>query len=343
LVCDGEDEGGQQKRPPCEEAPEVIADGSEHGVDRVARRMGEIIAAHAMLGFHVADDRLNGGPSPQLAFDVLGDVALLTRDINLEAMRSRHAVNGMNTNPPSRQCQRTALPFDTGFSNWKPGDGDGQRNNEFVSLQVKELHALAVYPLLGAIAAKLTRSTTIRVLDDQLNYKPSKYGDASSTITGWHADRAYWATCSSDKLITGWIPLHSVDVTCSPLVVMAGSHRWQGLQEVRFFNNQDLAELEKKFREQGKDVRVVPMILKKGQVSFHHGWTLHASYPNTSGQPRLSLAVHLQDGDNHYRPYRNAQGTEVHIFDEKLCRKLPNGDPDFSDPSVFPTVWSDGD
>ena len=164
----------------------------------------------------------------------------------------------------------SALPFDTGFSNWNPGDGDGQRNNEFVSLQVKELHALAVYPMLGAIAAKLTRSTTIRVLDDQLNYKPSKYGDASSTITGWHADRAYWATCSSDKLITGWIPLHSVDVTCSPLVVMAGSHRWQGLQEVRFFNNQDLAELEKKFREQGKDVRVVPMILKKGQVSFHH-------------------------------------------------------------------------
>ena len=237
----------------------------------------------------------------------------------------------------------SALPFDTGFSNWKPGDGDGQRNNEFVSLQVKELHALAVYPLLGAIAAKLTRSTTIRVLDDQLIYKPSKYGDASSTITGWHADRAYWATCSSDKLITGWIPLHSVDVTCSPLVVMAGSHRWQGLQGARFYNNQDLAELEKNFREQGKDVRVVPMILKKGQVSFHHGWTLHASYPNTSGQPRLSLAVHLQDGDNHYRPYRNAQGTEVHIFDEKLCRKLPNGDPDFSDPSVFPTVWSDGD
>jgi len=56
--------------------PEVIADGSEHGVDGVAGRMGKIIAAHAMLGFHVADDRLDGGPSPQLAFDALGDAAL---------------------------------------------------------------------------------------------------------------------------------------------------------------------------------------------------------------------------------------------------------------------------
>ena len=49
--------------------------------------MGEIIAAHAMLSFRVADDRLDGGPSPQLAFDALGDAALLARDINLEAMR----------------------------------------------------------------------------------------------------------------------------------------------------------------------------------------------------------------------------------------------------------------
>lgn len=240
------------------------------------------------------------------------------------------------------QGERDAiLPFDGGFSNWKPGDGDGQRNNEFVSLQKSELKALAVYPLLGAIAAKLTRSATIRILDDQLIYKPSSTENPSRTITGWHADRAYWATCSSDKMITAWIPLHSVQITRSPLVVMAGSHRWQGLENVRSFSYQNLSELEEKFRAQGKKVRIVPMILEKGQVSFHHGWTVHASYPNTSGQPRLSYAVHFQDGDNHYRPYRNAEGREIHIFDEQLCRKLPNGDPDFSDPEVFPTVWSE--
>ena len=233
------------------------------------------------------------------------------------------------------------LPFDTGFSNWKKSDGDGQRNNEFVSLQKKELYALATQPLLGAIAAKLTRSKSIRLLDDQLIYKPSKAGDASSTVTGWHADRAYWSTCSSDNLTTAWVPLHTVAVTQSPLVVMAGSHKWEGLQDVRFFNHQSLTELQEKFREQGREVRVVAMTLKKGQVSFHHGWTIHGSYANTSGQPRLSYAVHLQDGANHYRPFTNAQGREIHIFDEQLCRKLPNGDPDFSDPSVFPTVWSE--
>jgi ectoine hydroxylase-related dioxygenase (phytanoyl-CoA dioxygenase family) len=180
------------------------------------------------------------------------------------------------------------------------------------------------------------------VLDDQLIYKPSDTRNASSTVTGWHADRAYWATCSSDKMISVWIPFHSVDVTRSPLVVMAGSHRWPDLQDVRFFNRPDLGEMQERFRAQGREVRIVPMTLRKGQVSFHHGWTVHASYPNTSGLPRLSYAVHLQDGDNHYRPYRNREGKEIHIFDETLCRKLPNGDPDFSDPEVFPTVWAEG-
>lgn len=233
------------------------------------------------------------------------------------------------------------LAVDAGFSDWKPGDGDGQRNNEFVSLQKKELKALAVYPLLGAIAARLTRSSAIRVLDDQLIYKPSDIRDASSTVTGWHADRAYWATCSSDKMISVWIPLHAVEVSRGPLAVMAGSHRWPGLQDVRFFNQRDLAGVAGQFRAHGREVRIVPMTLRKGQVSFHHGWTVHASLPNTSGQPRLSYAVHFQDRDNHYRPCRDRSGREIHILDEALCRRLPNGDPDFSDPEVFPTVWAE--
>ena len=233
------------------------------------------------------------------------------------------------------------LPCDTGYCNWKPGDGDGQRNNEFISLQKKELYALAVYPLLGAIAAKLTRSTSMRLLDDQLIYKPSGTSTAPGIGTGWHADRAYWGTCSSDNLITAWAPFHPVPANRSPLAVMAGSHRWAGMQDFRFFNQQNFQDMEQRLREEGKEVRIVPLTMKRGQASFHHAWTVHGSYPNTSGEPRLSYAAHYQPGDNHYRPYRNAEGREIHMFDECLCRKLPNGDPDFSDPAIFPTVWSE--
>ena len=51
----------------------------------------------------------------------------------------------------SRDGQR---PVDTGYSNWKPEDGyDVVRNNEFVSLQNRELKKLVMQPIIGAIAS----------------------------------------------------------------------------------------------------------------------------------------------------------------------------------------------
>ena len=233
------------------------------------------------------------------------------------------------------------LPVDTGYSDWKPEDGDIVRNNEFVSLQKKELKQLAIQPIIGAIAARLARTNEIRILDDQLVYKPPlKPGSKINSTVGWHSDRAYWGTCSSDNLLTAWIPFHDCDENRGPLVVIDKSHRWSGLQDMRHFNNPDLGNLTDKLQSQGKQVVKVPMTLKKGQVSFHHCWTIHGSYPNRSAKHRQALAVHLQDKNNRYRAYTNSQGREIHIFDEQLCRRLPNGDPDFSDPEVFPVVWS---
>lgn len=233
------------------------------------------------------------------------------------------------------------LKIDDGYSNWKPEDGDIVRNNEFVSLQKKELRQLALQPIIGAIAAKLARTDEIRLLDDQLVYKPpSRNKGKINTSVGWHSDRAYWGTCSSDNLLTAWIPFHDCDEARGPLVVLDKSHKWAGLQHMRHFNDPNLANLEKKLEKEGKKVVKVPMNLKKGQVSFHHCWTIHGSYPNLSQQHRQAFAVHLQDKDNHYRPYVNHQGKEIHIIDEKLCSCLSDGDPDFKDPDVFPVVWS---
>ena len=231
------------------------------------------------------------------------------------------------------------LPVDTGYSDWKPEDGDIVRNNEFVSLQKNELRHLALQPVIGAIAARLARTSEIRLLDDQLVYKPPLKPDSKvNTTVGWHSDRAYWGTCSSDNLLTAWIPFHDCDEARGPLVVLDKSHRWSGLQDMRHFNNPNLQELEARLQQSGKKVVKVPMTLQKGQISFHHCWTIHGSYPNRSQKHRLALAVHLQDRHNHYRAYTNDRGREIHIFDEQLCRRLPNGDPDFSDPDVFPVI-----
>jgi hypothetical protein len=68
-------ESEQQKPQPREEAAKVVAGGGEHGVDGVAA--GEVIAAHAVVFFEVADDGLDGGPSFEFTLDLRRDAALL--------------------------------------------------------------------------------------------------------------------------------------------------------------------------------------------------------------------------------------------------------------------------
>ena len=233
------------------------------------------------------------------------------------------------------------LPTDTGYSRSTVRDARTPRNDEFVSLQIDEFARVVRWPLLGAIAARLTRSASVRLLDDQLVWKPPSPERVSDTVTGWHADGAYWSTCTSSRLTTAWIPLHDVTIDNAPLVVLPGSHRWSGMQGLRQFNLTALQPLLERLREEGRAVEPVPMTLARGQVSFHDMWTVHASLPNAVGRPRIALAVHMQDGDNRYRPFRTPEGREIHIFDEQLCRRTPEGDPDFTDPRVFPVLWAE--
>ena len=60
----------QQKLDPLDEAAEVVAGGGENGVGCVTLTMPEVVAAHSVFGFEMADDRLDGGAPAQLAFDL---------------------------------------------------------------------------------------------------------------------------------------------------------------------------------------------------------------------------------------------------------------------------------
>lgn len=233
------------------------------------------------------------------------------------------------------------LLVSNGYSDWKPeNEYDVVRNNEFVSLQNRELRQLVLQPIIGAIATRLARTKQIRLLDNRLVYKPPQDKNGKSAV-GWHADRAYWSICSSHNMLTAWIPFHDGDELNGPLVVLDKSHKWLGIQDTRFFNNNNLEDMEQKFRQEGRKVVKVPMTLKKGQVSFHHCWTIYGSLLNYSQSFWLAMAVHMQDNANHYRPFWSQKGEEIHIFDEFLCRQLPTRDPDFRDPVAFPVLWSE--
>jgi ectoine hydroxylase-related dioxygenase (phytanoyl-CoA dioxygenase family) len=215
-------------------------------------------------------------------------------------------------------------------------------NNEMTSLQKMEVRDLINYPTIGATAMKLARTNSIRMFADGIVHKKPVDGTTDQGIVGWHADRPYWPTCSSHNMMTAWIPLQDCTIDMGPVFYISGSHKWR--DDLRFrklfnFNNQNLDEMSAFLKKEKPDYVSVPMTLKKGQVSFHHGYTIHASRPNTSSRDRIAIGLHLQDGANHYVPAFHPDGNKVEIGYDLVCRKDATGQPDYADPAVFPELF----
>ena len=225
------------------------------------------------------------------------------------------------------------------YSDWNSGETDGVRNNEFCSLQNDKVRELVLRPIIGEIAARLARSPAVRVFDDQAIHKPASSGEHAESAVGWHTDGSYWSTCTSDRMLTAWIPMADTSVDNGTLCVIEGSHLWPESDHVRGFNDKELGTIASRI---GRDIpaeAIRAIELKKGQVSFHHMRTLHASSPNVSGRPRFAVALHMQDDGNRHQEFVTPDGTRIALPHDQLCRADENGHPDYTDPAVFPQIW----
>ncbi len=224
------------------------------------------------------------------------------------------------------------------FADWMPGAGTGTRNNEYISLQNDKVSRLAWSETVGAVAASAAGTDAIRLFDDQMVYKP---GGQKEAVVGWHIDGDYWGTCSSQNMLTAWIPLHDCPEEMGPLVVLDGSHKWSHKidRDVLSFHSPDMNALQRHVEELGLEFRPVTMQLKRGQFSLHHCRAIHGSYPNRSANPRIALAVHVQGNENVYRPATRPDGRPVRLYNDMICGKTASGAPDYSDPAVFPLLW----
>lgn len=229
--------------------------------------------------------------------------------------------------------------------NWRPGDADTMRINNYAAFLHPALKTLACHPMVGAMAAQLAGSPRIRLFNSSLVYKPAADAAEANSV-GWHTDKAYWSTSTSSRMLTAWIPLHDVTEDRSPLTVLDGSYRWPpeqvgDLQRVRGFTAPERGLMEEALRSRDVDYRPVSMTMPAGSVSFHHCLTFHGSPPNTSGLPRVSLTVHLQDADNRWRPALETDGTPVRYQHDDKVRRDADGRPDYTDPTYCPTIWPD--
>jgi ectoine hydroxylase-related dioxygenase (phytanoyl-CoA dioxygenase family) len=228
---------------------------------------------------------------------------------------------------------------------WEPSHGPVQRHNDYVHYESDAIRSILRKPLVGAVAARLARSPQIRVFQATMIYKPPNPAEVTNLVP-WHMDRHYWQTCTSESMLTAFIPFHDCGEQMGTITMIDGSHLWQdipGDDSTRHFAQRDRNELEELLHKtatfNGGEVTMIPMMIPKGHMSFHHCRIYHGSSHNRSTSPRRAISLHLQDADNQWRRYVKADGSTVVYNNDVLVRTTNAGTPDYADPDYCPVLW----
>lgn len=231
---------------------------------------------------------------------------------------------------------------------WEPSHGDVHRHNDYIFYEDDTIRGVLSKPLIAATAARLAQADVIRLWNSTLIHKPSG-ADDDGNVVPWHFDRHYWQTCTSDRMLTAFIPFHDCGEDMGTITMVDGSHTWQEVggdeTTTRHFAERDKRELDQMLRDNASynhaDVVKTPMIIPKGHMSFHHCRTYHGSGHNMSGRSRRAISFHLQDGDNRWRPFQLPSGDLLVYNNDVLVRKDERGNPDYADPEFCPVLWSE--
>ena len=230
---------------------------------------------------------------------------------------------------------------------WTPDHGDILRHNDYICYENDDVFRILCKPLLGAIAARLMRTSLVRLWSSTLISKPAR-PDEPTNIVPWHIDKHHWQSCTSDELITAFVPLHDCLEDSGTLTVLDGSHRWAEMpadesdDSSLHFAQRPVGAMDRTVHETARfndaSVEPVALPLRRGQVSFHHCRTYHGSAANLSDNPRRVVTVRFQDRDNVWRDFRKPNGDTVTYSHDLFVRRNPEGRPDYSDEMFCPVV-----
>lgn len=113
----------------------------------------------------------------------------------------------------------------------------------------------------------------------------------TTQIVSMHQDLTYWGLGAIDGLVTMWLALSEATMTSGCMEFARASHKNPILPHMDTFDDNNLLS-------RGQEVQVdvaaedrVAIELQPGQISLHHGLTIHGSGPNTSDDRRIAAVV----------------------------------------------------
>lgn len=110
-------------------------------------------------------------------------------------------------------------------------------------------------------------------------------------IVTWHQDLTYWGLGETDEEITAWLALSPVTVASGCMRFVPGSHRNRIVAHNDTFDDNNLLSRGQELAVDVNENDSVPVTLRPGQISLHHGRMFHASGRNASNDRRIGVAI----------------------------------------------------
>ena len=227
---------------------------------------------------------------------------------------------------------------DTGLQpdevNWRPGD------DPYVTRQIcngwkgnRALAKVLLSPEVGEACARLNTWPGARIAHDNILWKPPLADGKPGGALGMHQDSAFIVWSDPSLMCSVWIALDDVTREGGTMEFARGSHLWGKEPAAPGFHNPDdyLNEFRKAAANAGiADPEMVPVEVKAGGGSIHHGWTWHGSGPNRSGTPRRSVVTHCLSSA---AEFTDQVGIGVYSRYKRPGSNL-------MDPAYFPILWA---
>ncbi|MEQ9695680.1 phytanoyl-CoA dioxygenase family protein [Shimia sp. SDUM112013] len=159
----------------------------------------------------------------------------------------------------------------------------------------KRLNAQCVMPLAWEIGSHPGILDAVEDLlgPDILLYSVEFFVKEPGTrhVVTMHQDLTYWGMGAIDGLVTAWIPLSPATPASGCMDFVRGSHKNAILPHQDTFEADNLLSRGQEIAVDINQADKVAIELHPGQMSLHHGLTIHGSGPNISADRRIAAVV----------------------------------------------------
>jgi non-heme Fe2+,alpha-ketoglutarate-dependent halogenase len=110
------------------------------------------------------------------------------------------------------------------------------------------------------------------------------------TYVSWHQDASYWGL-HRPNVTTAWIALSESGPENGCMRVIPGSHQGGLLPQNETYSPDNALSRGQEIAVEVDESKAIDLVLQPGQMSLHHIGVVHGSKANTSGKPRIGIAI----------------------------------------------------